>query len=136
MVKTESKFRLEMRQAMQNKGLSIEEVAEKCDTGYENVRKVVNKHAFPSKHLLPKLCEVLGLNLTQMEKLVIEDRARAKGWTGVLKEAAGLDSRIEPFMVYLPHLTQADLDEMLAMFRMKAERNQGNGHHKKMRRGA
>jgi len=134
--KVESKFRMELKRALAEKNLSIEELAMKCETGYENIRKIVNKSAFPSKHILPKICNVLGLNLTQMDKLLIEDRARAKGWTSVIKEAAGIDSRIEPFMVYLPHLSQSDLDEMLAMFRMKAERNQGNGHNKKMRRGA
>lgn len=87
------KFAQRVQAEMKAKDIvSIRAVADKCDAKYESIRKTIQGDTSPSKHILNEICRVLGLNRTEMEALVEQDRIRLR--TG--KDAYAIMSGVHP----------------------------------------
>lgn len=78
-IEPNGRFGVAMADAMQSKGVdNLRDLAAKVDSTYEHMRKLIKGMAYPSKHLLRTLCDVLDLKLSEMEKLVFADRIQHK----------------------------------------------------------
>lgn len=118
-VETESRGRFgnALATAMAHKNMSLRELAEKTEGTYEHMRKLLKGMAYPSKYLLKSICDVLGLKLTEMQKLVDGDKMEHKFGKNAYT-LLGKDPRMSDLEQVIPHLS----DEQLEMFvtQMKA----------------
>ncbi len=73
------RFGVVLYKAMQRKGIdNLKELAAQSNSTYEHMRKLLKGLAYPSEHLLRRLCGVLDLKYGEMEKLVFADRLQHK----------------------------------------------------------
>jgi hypothetical protein len=63
---------------MKELDLDIRRVAADTKATYEHVRKIVRGGAFPSRYYLLVLCDVLKLDVNEMERLVAMDKIESK----------------------------------------------------------
>jgi transcriptional regulator with XRE-family HTH domain len=78
---------------LDRKRITLRDLAEKVESTYEHMRKLVRGTAQPSKAMLKEICRALDLNFEDMRQLVEEDRMQRKYGDAVYK-MVGKDPRI------------------------------------------
>jgi hypothetical protein len=106
-----------MQKKMAELGLSINDVASSAGHAYDHIRKVYNGDTFPGPYLLPSLCKTLKLDVNDMRKKVMADKALEKGWESAI---SGKDKRLLLLERYWASLKDSDKEELIAIARMKA----------------
>ena len=107
---------------MQERGVSVRELAESLVLSYEHVRKIVRGEAIPSKHLLRSVAELLQLDLTELESLADVDKVRKKFPhfpTGMLAK----NPELEPIERFWDVLTPEQRQDLAMLAQRWAGRN-------------
>jgi ribosome-binding protein aMBF1 (putative translation factor) len=65
-------------EAMDAKGVSIEDLAREMDITYEHARRLSRGEAVPSVLLLKSVCNRLKLDFTEMNRIAVADKIRQK----------------------------------------------------------
>jgi transcriptional regulator with XRE-family HTH domain len=107
---------------MQKLGLSIRDVSGNVDMTYEHVRRIVRGEALPSRFVLKPMCEYLGLNYKEADKLANADRIRKKFGTIPL-ELAGKNPELEPIEKVWNKLTEQQKRDAISMIQGWARNN-------------
>ena len=98
-------FNARFEQRVNEKGVSIRELAREVGVTYEHIRKLISGYCLPSDSLLEKLCGPLGLSKIEMRERVVKDRFIFRygdaAWT-----VCGLDPRAAPFYILVPLLSE------------------------------
>ena len=98
-------FNARFEQRVNEKGVSIRELAREVGVTYEHIRKLISGYCLPSESLLEKLCGTLGLNKKEMSARVAKDRVIFRfgdaAWT-----ACHLDPKLAAFYILVPLLSE------------------------------
>ena len=99
---------------MEDKGISIRVMAIKTGVVYEHVRRVVRGEGIPSEELLKLMCDVLGINYKDAEKLATADKMlRRYGVTSA--EVAGRKPGLEPIERLWDSITESQRQDVIAL---------------------
>jgi transcriptional regulator with XRE-family HTH domain len=107
---------------MEDRGLSIRDLAAKLDITYEHVRRITRGEGVPSKFVLKAVCEALGLNFKEAEKLATADRIQKK-YGDVPLELAGKEPELEPLERVWSELSEEQKRNILSMAQAWARSN-------------
>jgi transcriptional regulator with XRE-family HTH domain len=108
--------------AMEEKGMSIKELAEKSDTTYEHIRKILRGGSFPSKYMIRVLSELLNIKKSELEQLVAADQIRQK-YGKIPAILSGKNPELEPVERIWNNLTPAQQADFVAQMQAVAKRN-------------
>jgi hypothetical protein len=114
----------EVQKKLEEKDWSILRLSKELDASYEHTRKIVHGLAFPSKRMLRDICHILGLDFKRMEKLAVADRIERR-YGGIPLELAGKNPRFIQVERILPHLSDEQFQNVLAMLQDMDRRNRG-----------
>jgi transcriptional regulator with XRE-family HTH domain len=81
--------------AMQQKGVSIRDLAEGIDVTYEHVRRIVKGAAVPSKFILKLIADNLKLNSKELDRYATADRITKK-FGSIPVELSGKNPELTP----------------------------------------
>lgn len=115
-------FATAMNDALKEKKMSMQDVADALDITYEHTRKICHSMAFPGKHTLKPLCRLLGLDLDEMHRLVVSDKIEHK-YGGLPYELAGKSEKFKTLERLLPKLTDEQFNTVLGMIEGMVRRN-------------
>ena len=110
-------FNTRLEQRVNEKGLTVGQLAEKAGTSYEHSRKLIAGSCLPSDELLKRLCTVLELSLKEMAPRLRKDRM-IFSFGDVAWEICGIDPRLAPFYILMPLLSKQEQEHFI--FCMKA----------------
>lgn len=89
-------FAVRLRQAMEDHGLSLNDLAKETNHSYEYVRRLIRGLNLPSPNLLKLLCQRFKWDLAEMQDTTTQDRFRKRnGPSGVIAQPR--NPEIEPF---------------------------------------
>lgn len=103
--------------AVDKKGVSLRELAQRLDVTYEHLRKLIRNEALPSEYLLKDLCKHLGLNLGDMEEAVTRDKMARQYSAGSLSKVMKRNPRMTRLEPLVSVLSDAEYETVLAMVR-------------------
>lgn len=106
---------------MEEQGLSIKDLAEKIGMSYEHFRRIVKGQGIPSPLVLKALCELLGLNYMDAERMVTADRIRKK-YGAIPLELSGKKPSLEPIERVWDLLTAEQQQDATTMIQAWAKR--------------
>lgn len=107
---------------MDELGLSIKDVAAKCDVTYEHIRGIVRGYLVPSKYLLPQLAKVLKTDQHDLDKLATADKIRMK-YGKITVEMAGKNPELEPLEKVWDYLSEEHKTDLISMAQTYAKRD-------------
>lgn len=115
-------FAAVLTEILEDKKMSVMDLAKAIKTTYEHTRKVVRGLAFPSRYLLKDICKVLDLKEEDMWKLVVSDKIQFK-YGGIPEELAGKSPRFTQIERLLPKISEEQFESVLGMLEGWARRN-------------
>src|SRR5215831_17850415 len=108
-------------QKMQERGLSMKDLAAAVRVTYEHVRRVVKGESVPSSFFLRALCDTLQIPYTEAEKIATADRIKRK-YGGVPIEIAGKRPDLEPLERVWDQLRDEQKEAIIGVARSFAHR--------------
>jgi len=111
---SDSRFGNMFAQAVERKGMSLRDVAQKTDYSYEQMRKLLKGSSAPSKLLVKDLSKILDMDFAKAEQAATEDRMQRRYGPKGLK-ALGRDPRLVPLDAVASVLTDRELQILLAV---------------------
>jgi transcriptional regulator with XRE-family HTH domain len=108
--------------AMARAGLSIKELAERCDVSYEYIRRLVRGEGLPSKHMLRVIAAEVGADRKEVERLLVADSIR-RDYGKVPLEISGKNPDAELFERHISELTPDQREALEAMLMMFVKQN-------------
>ena len=108
-IEVSGRFGSALAQAVSERGLSLSELATKSKTTYEHMRKLLKGTAHPSPHLLDHLCRLLKLDVSRMERMVMQDKLEQK-YGDALQEMMGRSPQAVSFDPYTNLLTPEEAE--------------------------
>jgi transcriptional regulator with XRE-family HTH domain len=112
-VEASGRFSTALKAAIESANLSLVELAQKADSSYEHMRKLVAGKAYPSIHLLRVLASTLKADRDEWAELVEADKLHAK--YKHLPKFLGQSADMEKFEPIIPQLSQAGQEMLLQM---------------------
>lgn len=109
------RFATALKSAIEEAGLSLVELAEKCDSSYEHMRKLVAGKAHPSIHLLRILAGVLKADKDEWMTLIEADKFY-KIYKH-LPKSMGQSRELEKLQSTFPKLTENNQNTIVQMVR-------------------
>jgi transcriptional regulator with XRE-family HTH domain len=104
---------LRLQQEMDQRGLTLQDVAKMFDLSYEYARRLVRGHNSVSKNVLWRMSKIFDWDVEEMDKLLVGDRWRQKnGPLGAI--AQEFDTEVEPFEKGFKMLDQTQKQFLLA----------------------
>src|ERR1700688_1209226 len=100
--------------AVNDKGVSLRQVAAKLDYSYEQMRKLVQGRSWPSEELLRSLCKFLAMDYDESMNAVTSDRMERSYGTTEAYKALGKDPRLSDIEPYLPLLSEQEWGMLVA----------------------
>lgn len=110
------RFGLMFADAVQNKGVSLREIAAKVEMTYEQIRKCYLGTSSPSPLLTKELCKMLGMDLKLAQEAVNSDRMERKFGTTAFS-MQGRDPRLSDIEPMLPQLSKQEWDMFVGQIR-------------------
>lgn len=107
------RFSTALKQAIEEADLTLNELADKVDGTYENMRKLVAGKSLPSTHILPALARVLHADRKEWEELVEADRLYKK--YKHLPKFLGTSKEMERFEPVIPKLSKEGQETLFKM---------------------
>lgn len=107
---------------MEEKGLSIKDLAVKLDITYEHVRRIVRGEGVPAKYSLRAICEILGISFREAERVATADKVRKKYGASYL-EVQGKKPSLEPLERIWEALTNDQQKDIIVMAQGWVKRN-------------
>lgn len=111
-----------LAEALAKKDMSLRELAVKTEGTYEHLRKLYKNFAYPSKYLLKSICDALGLKVSEMDKLIAQDKTERKFGKNA-SVMLGRDPSVAPFESVIPHLTEDQREMFLTQMQAIARGN-------------
>ena len=113
--------------AMEQREVSIRDLAEHMEATYEHARRMARGESIPSKFLLKELCKFLGIDFHAAEKASTADKIQEKYGT-IPQEIAGKTAGLDPIERVWPQLTEEQQQSVIVMVqgwvKMNRARNQ------------
>jgi transcriptional regulator with XRE-family HTH domain len=110
--------------ALEKQGMSLVEFARQIDGSYEYYRKVLRAQMFPNKLLLPKICKMLKMNVSEAEIMIDQDKLERRLGKKAFNAATGRSPHASEFDALIPHLTEQQIMQIIVQ--MKAMIRQQN----------
>ena len=104
-----------LEEAIENSGMSMNEVAGRSESTYEHLRKLVKSMAYPSKDMLRRLCKVLKLDFDNMSELVTLDKMQKQFGGNPIEMAGSHPRELELRTLGLRELSESDYNVVRAM---------------------
>jgi transcriptional regulator with XRE-family HTH domain len=117
-----NRFAEAIQAKMDELGLDINQVAGKTESTYEHVRKLVRGMSFPSKYYLRVLCDILDLEIDDMERLLVADRIQHK-YGKIPLELSGKNPSLDPVERLWEKLTKKQQQDFIAQMQAVVKRN-------------
>jgi transcriptional regulator with XRE-family HTH domain len=117
-IKPNGRFAIALVSAMQDKGYSLNKMAEETESTYEHFRKLIKGLAYPSPRLLRDICKVLGLKQEQMEEFVNADKIKHKYGNSaarIFRRAPDMEE-VDNGWAFLTDEQKATITGMVSMF--------------------
>jgi transcriptional regulator with XRE-family HTH domain len=112
-IEPNGRFSAALKSAIEASDMSLAELAEKVESSYEHLRKLVAGRAYPSLHLLRILATTLKADRDKWAELVEADRFY-KDYK-YLPKFMQQSPELEPFETVIPKLSPASRDSLLKM---------------------
>lgn len=122
-IESAGRFGTAFHKALIDKGLSLVEFSRLVDSNYEYQRKILRGLVFPSKRMLEAMVKPLGLKMKDMEVLIAQDRMEKKVGRTAFGAATGRHERSSEIEAILPHLTDLQIDQIIAQMRAIMQHN-------------
>lgn len=108
---------LRIRQAMDERGWSMKDLAAELDQSYEFVRRLVRGSALPSTVNLKIICQEFGWDYAAMRTLLVQDRFRVKnGPDGTIAQT--VNPEVQPFELSWHMLDKQQKEILLAQLNL------------------
>jgi transcriptional regulator with XRE-family HTH domain len=91
--------------AVNEKGVSLRQVAAKLDYSYEHMRKLVQGKSWPPPEVLGIICKYLDIDLEEAQSACTADRMERTYGTDEAYKALGKDPRLSDIEPYLSRLS-------------------------------
>ena len=121
--------------AMNEKGVTLKQLAANSDYQYESFRKLSKGITTPSKDMLNFLHQQLGIDVKKAENLIIEDKARRNRMWKFVQQAAGVPADLEPITRFWGMLSDQDKHELISIAEMKAKFHRESLHEHRRKSG-
>jgi transcriptional regulator with XRE-family HTH domain len=119
---TSTDLSIRISDAMEERGVSIRDLAKKLDLSYEHVRRIVRGITIPSTALLLMMCSELGLDKTAMLAAARMTKV-LKDYGGIPPELIGHKAGLEPIERVWDRLTDDQQKDAVTMIEGWARRN-------------
>src|SRR5579884_3289142 len=108
--------------AMQERGVSIRDLARKLEITYEHARRLARGEAVPSSYLLKAVCAYLKLPYEELQNIATSDRIRKKYGTLPL-ELTGKNPELDPIERAWPYLTDDQKKTLITLAQALVQQN-------------
>jgi transcriptional regulator with XRE-family HTH domain len=112
-IEPKGRFSTALKISVETAGLSLTDLAQRVDSTYEHMRKLVAGRAFPSQSLLRSLANELKADRGKWLELIEADKLFHKYKT--LPAQLKISPELEPFEALIPRLSPQSRDTLLAM---------------------
>lgn len=102
-----------IKAAMEDKGMSIKDLALSLGITYEHARRISSGLTLPSKFILRECCRILDPDQHEMMKLMTADSIRIK-YGSIPIELSGKDPSLEPLERVWGKLTDAQKETLIS----------------------
>ena len=106
---------------MEDKDISIRDMAFKTGIVYEHVRRTVRGEGIPSKYVLKLMCDVLGVDFKEAEKIATADKIRRR-YGKLPDEIANKKPGLEPIERVWDRLTPQQQEDSISLIQGWAKR--------------
>jgi transcriptional regulator with XRE-family HTH domain len=117
-----NQFARRLVDACNERGMSLRDLGAKSGVTYEALRKTVKGVSHPTRHVLPLLCNVLGLDIQDMENLLVTDKITKKHGVDV-NRILNKDPKVVPFERVIAQLTPTQRSNFLTEMEKTAKAN-------------
>lgn len=107
---------------MAEKKLDLHELADRVDSGYENIRKVIRSKGFPSRHVLKEIAKVLDLDFQDLYSLMVSDQL-SKKFGDIPARLSGRNAELAPIEELWPYLTDEQKTQLISIAHVMASTN-------------
>lgn len=111
---------------MEEKGVSIRDLATKIEITYEHARRITKGESVPSKFILKLISDYLGLDFQAADRLRNTDRIQAK-FGDLPMELAGKQPGMDPLERVWPGLKEEQKSDLIRMAQAWYKRNKTLG---------
>jgi transcriptional regulator with XRE-family HTH domain len=116
------RFGTGLRSAMDAKGVSAKDLADRVNITYEHVRKLIRGDAYPSKALLTLICQTLSWDPDKATQLASTDKIERK-FGGVPALLAGKNPELVEIERHWDYLTPEQKETVKVLIAALADRN-------------
>lgn len=113
-----------IREALDIRKESIRSLAKATGISYEHARKIVRGEASPSRHLLPVICQWLGIDPVRSQTLANMDRVRRK-MPDIAIGVETSDPQLEPLIKIWGKLNTHQREDLISLATRWANRHTG-----------
>lgn len=122
----ESVFAEALTKHLEQTGMSIINLSDKTGMSYEHARKLLRGKTMPSPLMLKAICEAMGLDHDEMNRLVTADRIRMRFGTVPL-EISGKKPQLAGLERVVDELSPRQISELEGMAKTMARNNRNDG---------
>lgn len=115
-------FATALTEQLEDKGMSVMDLAKELGITYEHTRKMARSMAFPSRLRLNQISKVMGWKADDMWPLVVNDQIKKK-YGKIPEELAGKTPEFTQIELLLPKITPEQFQAVLGMLEGWAKRN-------------
>jgi transcriptional regulator with XRE-family HTH domain len=114
-IEPSGRFGTALKSAIEASDMALAEVAEKSDTSYEHLRKLISGKAYPSVHLLRILATMFKTDRDEWAELVESDKLHKK--FKHLPKFLNHSPDLEPLQPLFPRLSKHNQEMVIQMVR-------------------
>jgi transcriptional regulator with XRE-family HTH domain len=114
------KFSTRVQQIMDDKNITMKELAEATEMTYEHTRKIVKGLVYPSKNMARLVAGALKVSGKELEDLALEDKLMGK-FSHVASKMAGRNPELESIDAVWSLFDDRDKQDIYAFVKMKAD---------------
>lgn len=123
-IEPKGRFSSDLKRAVEESGLTLTELAQKVDSTYEHMRKLVAGRAYPSTHLLRAMASTLGADREEWSEMIEADKLFKR--YKKLPKFLNTNPKLEPFEAIINALNQEQIEAMLSMGKTFVRQNGNN----------
>ena len=123
-IEPKGRFSSDLKRAVEESGLTLTELAQKVDSTYEHMRKLVAGRAYPSTHLLRAMASTLGADREEWSEMIEADKLFKR--YKKLPKVLNTNPKLEPFEAIINALNQEQIEAMLSMGKTFVRQNGNN----------
>ena len=125
-IKANGRFSKALKEAVERQSFSLTELAQRVDSTYEHMRKLVAGRAYPSRDLLLRLAALLRADVNRWDEFCQWDRLHRQ--YGGIPKCVQLSDSMKPFKRVVPKLSPEQRATLLAFARVLMEQESRRKH--------